>query len=81
MLPEVNAILVGGKQYEPVQQSDIESAFILTNRNPEMEVAVLKGVGGIFVRSVLYRNMAMKVHCIELVNIALLQMKMRNNMS
>lgn len=52
VLPEVNAILVGGKQYEPVQQSDIESAFILTNRNPEMEEAVIKGVGGIFVRSV-----------------------------
>lgn len=52
MVPEVDAILVGGKQYEPVLQSDVESAFILTNKNPEMEESVLGGVGGIFVRSV-----------------------------
>lgn len=27
-LPEVDAILVGGKQYGPVQQSHIDSAFM-----------------------------------------------------
>ena len=52
VLPEADAILVGGKQYEPVQQFDVHSAFMLTNKNPEMEEAVLRGVGGIFVRSV-----------------------------
>ena len=52
MLPEADAILVGGKQYDPVQQSDVHSAFTLTNKNPENEEAVLRGVGGIFVRSV-----------------------------
>lgn len=52
VLPEVDAVLVEGKQYEPVQQSDIHSAFMLTNKNPEMEETVLRGVGGVFVRSV-----------------------------
>ena len=52
VLPETDAILVGGKQYEPVQQSDVHSAFLLTNKNLEMEEAVLRGIGGIFVRSV-----------------------------
>ena len=78
VLPEVDTILVGGKKYEPVQQPDIESAFMLTNKNPEMEEAVFRGVGGIFV---LYQNMATKALCIELVNTVLLWIKMRRNMS
>ena len=35
-----------------MQQSDVHSAFTLTNKNSENEEAVLRGVGGIFVRSV-----------------------------